>query len=75
MQPQKLLKIFMLAANETIAECYFYWQQVPFLYRNHEKPDSDRMTLQHLLHQLWLFCMEIIRRGKYIKEIQKLLEK
>ena len=32
----------MLVANETVAEDYF-WQEIPFLYRTHENPDSDKM--------------------------------
>ena len=32
----------MLAANETIAE-KFYWLQAPFIYRNHEAPDLDKV--------------------------------
>lgn len=37
-----LIEDFMLAANETIAED-FYWQQVPFVYRVHESPDVERV--------------------------------
>lgn len=37
-----LIEEFMLAANRTIAE-HFYWMNVPFVYRVHEKPDQDRM--------------------------------
>lgn len=34
----------MLMANETIAEDLF-WQELPFLYRSHESPDTDRIKL------------------------------
>ena len=37
-----LIEDFMLAANETIAED-FYWQQVPFVYRTHEAPDPEKI--------------------------------
>lgn len=38
----KIIEDFMLIANETVAEDYF-WQEVPFLYRTHDNPDPDRM--------------------------------
>lgn len=38
----RLIEEFMLIANETIAE-HFYWLNSPFIYRVHEKPDTDRV--------------------------------
>ena len=37
-----MIESFMLMANETVAED-FYKKQVPFLYRVHETPDSERI--------------------------------
>ncbi|WP_084213666.1 ribonuclease R [Thermicanus aegyptius] len=39
---EKLIEDFMLAANETIAE-HFFWLKVPFIYRIHEDPDPQKM--------------------------------
>ncbi|MCC4313128.1 ribonuclease R [Carnobacterium maltaromaticum] len=39
---ERLIESFMLSANETVAEHYFKLD-VPFIYRVHEQPDSDRM--------------------------------
>ncbi|OXM15149.1 hypothetical protein CGZ75_17855 [Paenibacillus herberti] len=39
---EMIIEEFMLAANETIGE-HFYWLKVPFLYRVHENPDSEKL--------------------------------
>ena len=38
----RLIEEFMLAANQTVAE-HFFWMNYPFIYRVHEKPDPDRI--------------------------------
>ena len=69
----RIIEDFMLAANETVAED-FYWQELPFVYRNHEKPDSDRM--KQLATFINNFGYTMKRNGEEIhpKEVQKLLE-
>lgn len=70
----KIIEDFMLAANETIAEDYF-WQELPFLYRTHETPDADR------IHKLMVFLKNFgyylkLKSGEvHPKEFQKLLGK
>jgi ribonuclease R len=38
----EIIEQFMLTANETIAE-KFYWLEAPFIYRVHEEPDFDKI--------------------------------
>ena len=70
----KIIEDFMLIANETIAEDYF-WQELPFVYRCHENPDPEKML------KLGMFISNFgygIKTGDYEihpKEIQKLLNR
>ncbi|MBE5906245.1 MAG: ribonuclease R [Lachnospiraceae bacterium] len=69
----KLIEDFMLAANETVAQDY-YWQEIPFLYRTHEKPDPEKMQkLSIFIHNFGLTIKGTNNGEVHPKEIQKLL--
>ncbi len=70
----KLIEDFMLTANETVAEDY-YWQQIPFLYRTHDNPDPEK--IKQLTTFLYNFGYTVrTQQGEiHPKEIQKLLKK
>lgn len=70
----KIIEDFMLAANETIAE-YYFWQQVPFVYRNHEEPDSDRMKELALFITNFGYHVKVTNDQVHPKELQKLLKR
>ena len=70
----EIIEQFMLIANETVAE-KFYWLQSPFIYRNHEAPDVDKVkelnkSLYNFGYKIKISKEEII----YPNEFAKILE-
>jgi ribonuclease R len=48
----RIIEEFMLAANETIAE-HMFWANMPFVYRVHEDPDTDKLNIfNEFVHNL-----------------------
>ena len=70
----KLIEDFMLMANETVAEDY-YWQEIPFLYRIHEKPDEEKMAKLGTFINNFGYTLRMPGGEVHPKELQKLLEK
>lgn len=70
----KIIEDFMLIANETVAQ-HFFWLDLPFVYRTHEKPDPEKlMKLSAFIHN---FGYRVKLTGDEIhpKELQKLLDR
>ena len=70
----EIIEQFMLIANETVAE-KFYWLQAPFIYRNHEAPDLDKIkdlnkVLYNFGYKIKISKEDII----YPNEFAKILE-
>ena len=70
----RLIEDFMLAANETVAEDY-YWQAQPFVYRVHEKPDADRMQKLGIFIRNFGYRLRTAGDEVHPGEIQKLLDR
>ena len=70
----EIIEQFMLTANETIAE-KFYWLEAPFIYRVHEEPDIEKVgELNKFLKNLGL---KIKTSGETVhsKAFSQILEK
>ena len=69
----EIIEQFMLTANETIAE-KFYWLEAPFIYRVHEEPDMDKV--RELNKFLYNYGLKIKCSGDHVypKEFAKVLE-
>ncbi len=70
----KLIESFMLAANETVAE-HFYWQEAPFLYRIHENPDEEKIKKLRTFIKNFGYSIKSTGDDIHPKEFQKLLKR
>ncbi len=72
----KIIEDFMLIANETVAEDFF-WQELPFVYRIHENPDPEKMITLGLFISNFGYGIKAGAgiEGIHPKELQKLLKR
>lgn len=71
---EKLIEDFMLIANETVAQDYF-WQEIPFVYRSHETPDPERIKKLSAFIANFGLTVHNPHADIHPKELQKLLGK
>lgn len=65
-----IIEEFMLVANETIAEEYF-WLEIPFVFRSHTEPDSEK--IEKLSKFISYFGYSFKGSATHPKNIQNLL--
>ncbi len=70
----RIIEDFMLIANETVAEDYF-WQELPFLYRTHDNPDPEKMKRLGVFINNFGYTIRTQHGEVHPKELQKLLTK
>lgn len=67
-----IIEEFMLAANETVAE-HYYWLEFPFVYRSHEEPDIEKV--EEMAEFISKFGYKLKGSNIHSKAFQKLLDK
>ena len=72
----KIIEDFMLLANETVAQ-HFYWMELPFVYRTHDKPDLEKILKLAAFINNFGYHIKVKSGDNEVhpKEIQKLLGK
>ena len=70
----KIIEDFMLIANETVAEDFF-WQELPFVYRTHDNPDPEKMMKLGTFISNFGYGIKTSGSEVHPKELQKLLDR
>ena len=70
----KIIEDFMLMANETVAEDYF-WQEIPFEFRTHGAPDEEKVDKLSTVMSGFGYYFKTSGDNIHPKEFQKLLNK
>ena len=70
----KIIEDFMLVANETVAEDFF-WRDIPFVYRTHDNPDPEKIRKLSTFINNFGYSIHVGGDEVHPKELQKLLEK
>ena len=70
----RMIEDFMLIANETVAQ-HFFWLETPFVYRTHEKPDSEKIQKLSAFIRNFGYHIKLTGEEVHPKELQKLLDR
>lgn len=70
----RIIEDFMLIANETVAQ-HFFWLEIPFVYRTHEKPDPEKIMKLSTFIRNFGYHIKLTGEEVHPKELQKLLDK
>ena len=68
----KIIEDFMLIANETVAQEYF-WRELPFVYRTHDTPDPEKIQALAEFIRNFGYGLKGVQDEIHPKELQKLL--
>ena len=72
---EMIIEEFMIATNETVSE-EFFWRELPFLYRVHEKPDLDDLTELNEFLGIFGYHIKTNRQGVVSpRNFQQIVEK
>ena len=69
----KIIEEFMLCANETVAEHYF-WMEVPFLYRVHEEPKAEDIADVNRFLQTFGYSIKGLSTKVHSKAYQSVID-
>lgn len=69
----KIIEEFMLAANQTVAEEYF-WLEIPFVYRIHDYPELEKIQDLARMTASFGHHIKVGQVEVHPREIQKLIE-
>ena len=69
----KIIEEFMLCANETVAE-HFFWMEVPFLYRVHEEPKMEDVLDVNKFLQAFGYNIKGLSNHVHAKAYQNVVE-
>jgi ribonuclease R len=68
---EMLIEDFMIKANEVVAE-YMFWQEIPILYRVHEKPEGESFTKLNKVLGVFGYAIQDNKVEPYV--FQKILQ-
>lgn len=68
----KMIEEFMLLANETVAQDFF-WKELPFVYRVHEEPDQEKVERLRNFISEYGYRLNMSKGGLAPRDLQRVL--